>query len=122
MWATPLRITARPTLVFKLTPRLSAPIGIRPRHPRCGARAAHVPAARLPLPPHSKYPPPNTHARAYADARAYAHTESRPRLQRDSSVDRFRDLHGRPARESERRHLRSQVVDSKPEPGDQLLR
>ena len=35
-------------------------------------------------------------------------------------MDRGRDLYRRSARESERRHLRSQVVDSKPESRDQL--
>src|SRR5262249_34188070 len=71
---------------------------------------------------HSHSPHAHAYSRAYADAWAHADTESWLRLQRDSSVDRSRDLHGRPARESERLHLRSQVVDSKPESGDQFRR
>src|SRR5262249_135039 len=37
-----------------------------------------------------------------------------------SDLDRGRDLYRWAARESERRYLRSQMVDSKPESGDQL--
>src|SRR5262249_2498984 len=71
---------------------------------------------------HSKSSPADAYSRPDSDSRADSATESRLRLQRDSNVDPDRDLHGRPARESERLHLRSQVVDSKPEPGDQLRR
>jgi len=43
-------------------------------------------------------------------------------MRRGSGMDRDRDLYGRPARKPERLYLRSQVVDSKSEPGNQLLR
>src|SRR5262249_24327857 len=66
----------------------------------------------------------NSNTSAHADASAHADTntdtEPGPGMQRGSDLDRDRDLHWRPAREPERRHLRSQVVDSKPESGDQL--
>src|SRR5262245_36661526 len=53
---------------------------------------------------------------------SYPHTDAEPRpwMQRGSDLDRDRDLYRRAARESERRHLRSKVVDSKPESRDQL--
>src|SRR5262245_50765741 len=60
----------------------------------------------------------------YSDTSAYSDTntdpEPGPGMQRGSDLDRDCDLYGWPAREPERRPLRSQVVDSKPEPGDQL--
>ncbi len=66
----------------------------------------------------------HTNARADSHSRSYAHTvsESWRELQRDSGVDRDRDLHGRPARDFERRAVRGQMVDSKPESGDQFRR
>jgi hypothetical protein len=56
----------------------------------------------------------NTGANSYTDA------ESGPRMQRNSDLDCDCDLHWRTARDPEWPHLRSQVVDSKPESCDQL--
>jgi hypothetical protein len=50
-----------------------------------------------------------------ADANTYTDAESGPGMQWGPDMERNRDLYRWAARESERRHLRSQVVDSKPE-------
>ena len=57
-------------------------------------------------------------ANAESNSDADTHAESRHGMQWGPDLDRGRDIYRRPARESERRPLRSQVVDSKPESGD----
>ena len=64
----------------------------------------------------------NTRSDAYTRAHADTNTDTKPGpwMQRGPDLDRDRDLYRWPAREPERRHLRSQVVDSKPESRDEL--
>jgi hypothetical protein len=69
---------------------------------------------------------PHAHSSSNSDAHSYSRANSNSdaepghRMQRDSDLDRDRDLYRRAARELQRLHLRSQVVESKPESSVQL--
>src|SRR5215510_9038433 len=76
---------------------------------------------------------PNANSNSYADdnSNAYARPHSRADadtksesgvVQWNSGLECECDIYGRSAGARERLHLRSQVVESKPEPGDQLRR
>jgi hypothetical protein len=62
----------------------------------------------------------HSYSRANSNSDAESNSNSGHRMQRDSDLDRDRDLYRRAARKLQRLHLRSQVVESKPESSVQL--